>query len=64
FARTLENQELIIAVNVGTESITVNIDCSNLQNRPNQVLFGNGDIFWKSDHLCLTIPPRSGLILN
>ena len=64
FARTLENQELIIAVNVGTESITVNIDCSNLQNQPNQVLFGNGDISWKCDHLYLTIPPRTGLILH
>ncbi|MFM6000268.1 MAG: glycoside hydrolase family 13 protein [Dolichospermum sp.] len=64
FARTLENQRIIIAVNVGTESITVNIDCSNLQNLTHKILFGNGDIFWKCDHLYLTIPPRSGLILH
>ena len=62
FARTLENKELIIAVNVGNESITVNIDCSNLQKQPHQVLFGNGKIIWEDNNICLTIPPRSGLI--
>ena len=64
FARTLENEELIIAVNVGNESITVNVDCSNLQNQPDQVLFGSGEITWKGENICLTIPPRSGLILR
>ena len=62
FARTLESEELIIAVNVGTESITVNIDCRNLPNKPHQVLFGNGEITWKDNNVSLTIPPRSGLI--
>jgi len=62
FARTLENEELIIAVNVGNESMTVNIDCSNLQKQPHQVLFGNGKIIWEDNNICLTIPPRSGLI--
>jgi cyclomaltodextrinase len=62
FARTLESEELIIAVNVGSESITVNIDCRNLPNKPHQVLFGNGEITWKDNNVSLTIPPRSGLI--
>jgi cyclomaltodextrinase len=62
FARILESEELIIAVNVGTESITVNIDCPNLPNQPHQVLFGNGEITWKDNNVSLTIPPRSGLI--
>ncbi|MCX5984685.1 MAG: glycoside hydrolase family 13 protein [Nostocales cyanobacterium LacPavin_0920_SED1_MAG_38_18] len=62
FARTLESEELIIAVNVGTESITVNIDCRNLPKKPHQVLFGNGEITWKDNNVSLTIPPRSGLI--
>lgn len=62
FARSLENEGLIIAVNVGNESIIVNVDCSNLLNKPHQVLFGNGEITWKDHNVCLTIPPRSGLI--
>ena len=64
FARILESEELIIAVNVGTETITVNLDCSSLQSQPNQVLFGNGEIIWKEENVCLIIPPRSGLILG
>jgi len=51
-------------VNVGTETITVNLDCSSLQSQPNQVLFGNGEIIWKEENVCLIIPPRSGLILG
>ena len=35
----------------------VNLDRnSNLQKRPNQVLFGNGEITWKEENVCLTIP--------
>jgi cyclomaltodextrinase len=64
FARILESEELIIAVNVGTETITVNLDCSSLQSQSNQVLFGNGEIIWKEENVCLIIPPRSGLILG
>jgi cyclomaltodextrinase len=64
FARILGSEELIIAVNVGTETITVNLDCSSLQSQSNQVLFGNGEIIWKEENVCLIIPPRSGLILG
>jgi cyclomaltodextrinase len=63
FVRSLEREELIVAVNVGTESIMVNVDCRNLQNQPHQVLFGNGEMIQKGENVCLTIPPRSGLIL-
>jgi cyclomaltodextrinase len=62
FARILENEELIIAVNVGTESMTVNIDCHSLKSQPNQILFGTGEITWQGDNILLTIPPRSGFI--
>ncbi len=62
FARILENEELIIAVNVGNESMTVNIDCHSLKSQPNQILFGKGEITWQGENICLTIPPRSGFI--
>lgn len=62
FARILENEELIIAVNVGTESMAVNIDCHSLKSQPNQILFGTGEITWQGDNILLTIPPRSGFI--
>ncbi len=62
FARILENEELIIAVNVGNESMTVNIDCHSLKSQPNQILFGKGEITWQGENICLTIPPRRGFI--
>ncbi|WP_016948853.1 glycoside hydrolase family 13 protein [Anabaena sp. PCC 7108] len=64
FARTLETEELIIAVNAGTETATANVDCSSLQTQPHQVLFGNGEIEWNSKNLGLTIPARTGCILG
>ncbi|MTJ06590.1 glycoside hydrolase family 13 protein [Anabaena sp. UHCC 0204] len=64
FARTLENEELIIAVNAGNEPMSVNVDCRLLQNQPDQILFGNGEIAWNSNNLGLTIPPQTGLILG
>ncbi|MFM7365890.1 MAG: glycoside hydrolase family 13 protein [Cuspidothrix sp.] len=62
FARVLENEELIIAVNVGTESMTVNIDGNILKSQTDKILFGKGKITWQGENIRLTIPPRSGFI--
>ncbi|WP_071188402.1 glycoside hydrolase family 13 protein [Trichormus sp. NMC-1] len=64
FARTLGTEELIIAVNVGTETAKGNVDCSSLQTQPHQVLFGNGEVEWNGKFVGLTIPPRTGCILG
>ncbi|MBD2566759.1 glycoside hydrolase family 13 protein [Anabaena lutea] len=64
FARTLETEELIIAVNVGTETAKGNVDCSSLQTQPHQVLFGNGEVEWNGKLMGLTVPPRTGCILG
>ncbi|MBD2693408.1 glycoside hydrolase family 13 protein [Anabaena catenula] len=64
FARTLETEELIIAVNAGTETAIANVDCSSLKTQPHQVLFGNGEVKWNGKFVGLTIPPRTGCILG
>ncbi|MBD2626468.1 glycoside hydrolase family 13 protein [Trichormus variabilis] len=64
FARTLETEELIIAVNVGTETANGNIDCSSLKTQPHQVLFGTGEVEWNGKVVGLTIPARTGCILG
>jgi cyclomaltodextrinase / maltogenic alpha-amylase / neopullulanase len=64
FARTLETEELIIAVNAGTETANGNVDCSSLQTQPHQVLFGNGEVKWNGKVVGLTVPPRTGCILG
>jgi cyclomaltodextrinase len=63
FARTWEMEELIIAVNVGTASAICDVDCSNLQNQPHRVLFGQGQVDWNGEILRLTVPARTGCIL-
>ncbi|MBD2137814.1 glycoside hydrolase family 13 protein [Anabaena sp. FACHB-1237] len=63
--RTWENQELIIAINVGEEAATADIDGSKLQNQPDKLLFGKGAVKWDDQkHLHLAIPARTGLILG
>lgn len=64
FARTLENQELLVAVNIGTASATANINKSDLRTQSNQVLFGSAEVVWNSEGLSLTVPARSGCILG
>ncbi|WP_231866961.1 alpha-amylase family glycosyl hydrolase, partial [Anabaena sp. 4-3] len=68
FARTLGNEELMIAVNAGTASAQVNFNVTSLKTQPNQLLYGNAEFQWqgegKTQQLTLTLPPRSGCILG
>jgi cyclomaltodextrinase len=68
FARILGTEEVVIAVNVGTEPAHANFKVTDLQSQPNQVLFGSGEASWSSEadsnHLELRLSPRSGLILS
>lgn len=66
FARILGAEELIIAVNVGTEPVNVNVEVTNLQSQPNKMLYGSGEIGWnqagESHDLNLKLPARTGCI--
>ncbi len=68
FARTLEAEEIIVAVNAGTASAKANIETSNLRTQPNKLLYGNAEIDWHSEgktkQLSLNLPPRTGCILG
>ncbi|MBD2292629.1 glycoside hydrolase family 13 protein [Anabaena sphaerica FACHB-251] len=64
FTRTLGNEELIIAVNVGNESVTASFDDSQLQNQPQTLLYGNGEIKWNGQNADFNIPARSGCIFG
>jgi cyclomaltodextrinase len=63
FARTLGDEELIIAVNVGTTDAKAEIDCSSLKNQTDKVLFGAAEVEWNDKVVTLSIPPRAGCIL-
>jgi cyclomaltodextrinase / maltogenic alpha-amylase / neopullulanase len=70
FVRTLDDQELLVAVNVGTESLNISLELANLglKSTPNQQLFGTAQFGWKQDeaiaHLSIDLEPRSGCILG
>jgi cyclomaltodextrinase / maltogenic alpha-amylase / neopullulanase len=73
FARMLEAEALIVAVNVGPETATTTIDLTPLGEgvRPNQLIYGQAQMEWSKDErmewseqkLILHIPARSGCIL-
>ena len=68
FTRTLGTEELIIAVNAGTASTKGNLNLTNLQTQPHQLLYGNAEFRWNLEggthQLSLTLPPRTGCILG
>ncbi|MDM9380419.1 glycoside hydrolase family 13 protein [Chlorogloeopsis sp. ULAP01] len=68
FARTLDTEVIVIAVNAGTGSAKANIDTTSLHTQPQKLLYGNADIEWygegENKHLSLNLPPRTGCILG
>jgi cyclomaltodextrinase/neopullulanase len=64
FARTLKQQELVIAVNVSTAAATAYLDVPGLHTQPNQLLYGTAQVLWRGPQLSLNLPPRSGCVLG
>ncbi len=66
FARILDREEIIVALNVGTESATVNFPVTKLESQPEQILLGSGRLTWQKEversELEITLPPRNYLI--
>jgi glycosidase len=67
FARILGAEELIVAVNIGTEPAHATFETASLQSQPSQMLYGTSEATWttegESSHLSLNLSPRSGCIL-
>ena len=67
FARILEGEELIIAVNTDTAPAKVHFPITKLQSSPDRFLYGSGKVSWQTQenasHLELNLPSRTGLIL-
>ncbi len=65
FARTLADQELIVAVNVGTEPTKVSFELKEtVSSCPSKLLFGNVEWTKESNQLELSLPARAGCILG
>lgn len=65
FARQLETEEVIVAVNVGEEPITVKFQPQGLHSHPNYILYGIGQVDWSEQDRILTIelPARKGCVI-
>ncbi|MFQ4144812.1 glycoside hydrolase family 13 protein [Chlorogloeopsis sp. ULAP02] len=68
FARTLDTEEIVVAVNAGTASVKANIDTNCLRTQPQKLLYGTAEIEWYGEEenklLSLNLPPRTGCILG
>jgi glycosidase len=69
FSRTWADQELIVAVNIGTDPTKVSFELKETALRaspPDKLLFGSGNAQWtaQSSQLELSLPARAGCILG
>ncbi len=68
FARILEDEVLIIAVNGDTNPQEVHVSMGDrgesvFQIKPDQLIYGDGKINWNDTGLTLSLPSRSGLMV-
>ena len=68
FVRVLADEEVIVAVNIGTEptKVSLEIKASGLKTQPDKLLFGSGSTEWIEEYnqLELSLPARAGCILG
>ena len=64
FARILDEEEVIIAVNVDSAPVKVEFSPTKLKSRPEKILYGNAQLFWQRETLQLTLDSRSGCIFT
>ena len=61
FVRTLKEETIVVAANVGTEAATIEAE---LPDAPQHLLLGRGEITYRGNRLTIDIPARSGSILG
>jgi glycosidase len=68
FARTLDSEELIVAVNAGTDPAKVSLEANQWRSHSSKLLFGSAGIDWSGDgeshQLSLNLSARAGCILK
>ncbi|MDJ0571941.1 MAG: glycoside hydrolase family 13 protein [Pleurocapsa sp. MO_192.B19] len=67
FARLLDDEEIIIAVNISTEKATASFSVTELASQPKELVYGSGRLTWhdspESQKLEITLPARSSVIV-
>ena len=67
FARILDDEEVIVAVNTGKEQSVSNLVVTELKSQPDDVVYGTGRVTWhntvEAKNLEVTLPAKSSLIV-
>lgn len=67
FARILEDQEIVVAVNTANEQANASFSVTELTSQPDNLVYGSGRLTWqdtaKTKQLNITIPGRSSMII-
>ena len=64
FARILDDAEIIVAVNIDTNSLTVSFPVTGLRSQPSSLVYGEGRAVWHNNQeLEITLAARSSLVL-
>lgn len=68
FARILDSEEIIVALNAGTAPAKVSFEVPLLKSQPSKLLYGSAEVEWmsqgESHQLTLNLPSRTGCILG
>lgn len=69
FVRVLDEEEIVVAVNVGMEPVKVDLDLTSLglKSRLDRQLFGTAQLSWQQDnpaHVTIDLALRSGCVLG
>jgi glycosidase len=63
FARTLESEEIIVAINIDIHSVSAQFYVDKINSQPDKIIYGNAEISWHNRELKMKLSPRSGCIL-
>jgi cyclomaltodextrinase / maltogenic alpha-amylase / neopullulanase len=63
FARILDSQVVIVAINTADDSVNASFSVSNLPDKPQSLVYGNGSLSWQHEALELAIAPRHYLVI-
>ena len=64
FARVLNSQAIIVAVNASDSAAEISFLTPNLLDQPRDLLYGDGNVSWQDNRLELTIAPRNFIIIG
>lgn len=63
FARTLEQEEIIVAINTDIHPKSAQFFVDKINSKPAKIIYGKAEISWQNNDLKIELPPRSGCII-